>query len=190
MSFRVMIIPEDFTRDQYVLKPIIRAMFEAVGRNAQVEVCMNPRLRGVSQALDWGQVRAIVDRYRGMFQCFLLVVDRDGDPHRRIALDNLERAAAEAFPGLGFLAENAWQEVEVWCLAGYDLEGAVWSEVRAERDPKERYFLPLARQHGLLDAPGQGRRQLAEAAARRYERLRVRCPEDLGALEQRVRALP
>lgn len=190
MSFRVMIIPEDFTRDQYVLKPIVAAMFEAIGRKAKVEVCQNPRLRGVSQALDWEQVHAIVDRYRAMFQCFLLIVDRDADPHRRIALDNLEQRALDAFPAARFLAENAWQEVEVWCLAGHDLEGVSWEDVRAERDPKERYFVPLARRRGLLDAPGQGRRQLSEEAARSYARLRQLCREDLWALEERVRALP
>ena len=51
---RVLVIPEDFTKDQYMLKPIIEAMLEKVGRsNVIVRVCQDPRFHGVSEVMDW-----------------------------------------------------------------------------------------------------------------------------------------
>jgi hypothetical protein len=38
-----------------------------------------------------------------------------------------------------------------------------------------------------LEGPGEGRKTLADEAVRRYSRIRQLCPEDIGALEQRVR---
>jgi len=41
----VLIIPEDFRQDQFVLKPIIKAMLSALGkRRATVKVCRDPLL--------------------------------------------------------------------------------------------------------------------------------------------------
>jgi hypothetical protein len=38
----------------------------------------------------------------------------------------------------------------------------------------------------VLDGPGEGRKALAEEAARCYDRIRQLCLEDIGALEQRI----
>ena len=39
----VLIIPEDFRQDQFILKPIIKAMLSALGkRRATVKVCREP----------------------------------------------------------------------------------------------------------------------------------------------------
>jgi len=55
---RVLIISEDFRKDQYMLKPIIEAMFKALGRpRAKILVCKEPLLRGVSQALDFENIK-------------------------------------------------------------------------------------------------------------------------------------
>ncbi|WP_437744431.1 hypothetical protein WMF39_05140 [Sorangium sp. So ce1504] len=114
MSYRVLIIPEDFREDQYVLEPIITKMFEAIGRKAKVIVCRDPLLGGVDQALRWERVQEILLRYQAMIECFLLIVDRDGKPGRREALDRLESLASAALPpGKRFLAENAWQCPEI-----------------------------------------------------------------------------
>jgi hypothetical protein len=76
--------------------------------------------------------------------------------------------------------------VEVWLLAGHDLpRGWVWSEVRDELHPKERYYLPLASNRGLLEAPAEGRGVLGAEAAHRYSRIRQLCPE-VGNLENRA----
>jgi hypothetical protein len=87
------------------------------------------------------------------------------------------------------LSENAWQEVEVWALAGQDLpKDWKWQEIRAEEHPKERYFEPLAAQRNLLDEPGAGRTTMGQEAAAEYSKVRSRCPEDIQQLESRLKA--
>lgn len=185
----VLVIPEDFVNDQYVLKPIVEAMLAHLGkRRANVIVCTEPRLRGVDQALRWERIQEILDQYQGMVNLFLHIVDRDGEPNRRAALDSLEQQARAYLPqGRLFFSEHAWQEIEVWALAGQDLPADWrWQDVRNERDPKEKYFLPLAQQRGLLDEPGEGRKRLGLEAAARYDRVRRLCNEDVAALEEQV----
>ncbi len=187
----VLVIPEDFRKDQYILKPIVEAMFQAIGRRgAKVLVCQDPLLGGVDQATKWERISEILDRYRYFVDVFLLIVDRDGEPGRRDALDNLERKARECLAAdRVFLAENAWQEVEVWILAGHDLPNDwAWRDVRQERDSKEVYFKPFARDRNRLDGPGEGRKTLAGEAAKNYNRIRSRCLEDVAALERRLTA--
>jgi hypothetical protein len=178
----VLVIPEDFRKDQYILKPIVQAMLKACGRpRANIRVCQDPVLGGIVPALRWELISEILDRYRGMVDLFLLCVDRDGVSTRRRRLDELEMQAANALPAeRSLLAENAWQELEVWTLAGHDLpEDWSWRDVRNEVHPKERYFEPFARSRGVIDEPGQGRRVLSLEAAHRYARIRKLCPEDV-----------
>ncbi len=187
----VLVIPEDFRKDQYMLKPIFMAMMKEVGKpNAKVRVCQDPLLGGVNEALKWERIQEIIERYKGMVNLFLLCVDRDGKSGRKIVLTNLEQQAANILTsGRLLLAENAWQEIEVWVLAGHDLSSDWnWQVIRDEVNPKETYFLPFATQRKLLDAPGEGRKTLAEEAARRYDRIRQLCPEDIADLEDRVRS--
>lgn len=185
----VLVILEDFVKDQFIAKPLVAKMLEQLGKpNANVRVCTNPRLRGVDQALDWKRLAPILDRYRGMVRLFLLIVDRDGDEYRQAKLDYLETNSAAALTADRFLlAEHAWQELEVWAIAGQDLpDGWSWSEIRDHRDSKEAYFLPLAKNRGLLDEPEQGRGVLGLEAAQNYRRVRSRCPEDVQRLEERI----
>ena len=186
----VLIIPEDFVKDQHMLKPIIKAMLDYLGKStAKVRVCQDPRLQGVSQALDAKQIQKILKRYYGMVDLFLLCVDRDGKEGRKTRLGQLEKLAATVLRVDDiFLAENAWQEIEVWVLAGLDLPSEwKWQQVRQERDPKEVYFLPYAQQRGLVEEWDQGRKTLATQAARRYKRIQQRCPEDVANLEGRIK---
>ncbi len=187
----VLVIPEDFRKDQYILKPIIGALMTAAGdRRAKVRVCQDPLLGGIGEALKWVRIEAILTRYRYQVDLFLLCVDRDGLVGRRSSLDSLERQGAAMLGTTRLLlAEHAWQELEVWTLAGHDLlPGWSWSAIRDERDPKERYFDRLANQRNLLNEPGGGRKTLSEEAARRYDRIRQRCSEDIAVLEQRIRS--
>ncbi len=165
-------------------------MMDAVGITARVEVCRDPLLGGIGEALKWERIRDIIEQYGWKVGLFLLCVDRDGNPDRRAALDRIEQKAAEILVSdRRFLAENAWQELEVWVLAGHDLPAQWnWQAIRSEPDAKERYFQPFARLRLVADLPGEGRRQLAEEAARRYPRMRQFCPEDVAALERRIRA--
>lgn len=191
MATNVLIIPEDFRKDQYVLKPIVTAMLAHLGIRARVQVCTDPLLGGVGEALKWDRLAPILDQYKGMVHLFLLLVDRDGEVQRRTRLDQIEALAIDHLAGRSrvLLAENAWQEVEVWALAGLrDLPKSWrWEEIRADRDPKERWYDPHAKARGLLNAPYEGRDVLAREAATNYTRIRQLCPEDVATLEVRVR---
>ena len=188
---KVLVIPEDFRKDQYMLKPIIKAMMSNLGKiKAQVQVCQDPLLGGVNEALKLENILAIIEQYRGKADLFILCVDRDGKEGRKQALNKLEQEAAKILTSRQslLLVENAWQEIEVWVLAGYDLPSEwKWQEVRREEHPKERYFIPLAKQQNLLETPGEGRKIMAEKAAGNYKRLQQLCPEDLLNLEQRIK---
>jgi hypothetical protein len=197
MSLNVLILPEDATYDKDVLKPIVGALLGHLGR-PQAKVRVHSGFGGLGDALKWECVSKVLDQYRGMVDLFVLVVDRDGDAHRAQALARLEARATVgegAHPPFltaqtGFFAENAWQEVEVWVLAGCDDLPTEWSwqDIRAERDSKERYYNAYAARHDpAWDArPTDGLRQLAAEAARRYDRIRRLCFEDVGRLEQRI----
>lgn len=186
----VLIIPEDFRNDQFIVGPLIQRMLAEVGKpRATVRVCRDPLLGGVGEALKWERISEIIDRYRGTIQLFLLVVDRDGIAGRRRSLDALESKAAEVLTvDKGFFGENAWQEIEVWALAGQDLpKDWRWQEIRRETNPKETYFAPFVRKRGLTNEPGNGRRTLGREAAAHYSRVRSRCKRDVEALETRIR---
>jgi len=191
MSVNVLVIPEDFRKDQYVLKPIVEKLFESMGVSARVIVCKDPLLGGVGEALKWERLEEILVRYRGMIKVFLLLLDRDCDQNRVNKLAGLEEKARKflATPTKVLLAQDAWQEVEVWVLAGLlELPKRwTWKDIRAECDPKEKYFDKVVADRGLQDAPYQGRGRLANEAARNYARIRALCDEDVGRLEQRIR---
>lgn len=181
----VLIIPEDFRNDQYILKPLFSRLFQSVGKgHARVRVCLDPLLGGVGEALKSERIKEVVRKHEGMTDIFVLCIDRDGDTNRRQRLDSLQQ---EFGNGQLFLAENAWEELETWVLAGLELPSEWdWKTVRAEIQVKERYFEPLADRRNLSDAPGRGRKPLAEEASRRIGAIRQKCPEDFDALAQRL----
>ena len=183
----VLVIPEDFRKDQYILKPIFGRLLRSVGKpRAKIRVCQDPLLGGVDEATKSERLAEIVERYDGMTDIFVLCVDRDGDVNRRRRLDQLEQ---EFGSGRVFLAANAWEELETWVLAGLDLPANWrWEDVRAEVQVKELYFEPLVDQRGVGDHPGVGRKPLAEEAARHIDGIRRKCPEDFGTLVGRIEA--
>ena len=185
---KVLIIPEDFRKDQYLLKPLFERLFRSIGRRrVDVVVCQDPPLRGVREALKSERIADIVERYDGMKDVFILCVDRDGDEGRRQRLNQIE---AEFGNDRIFLAENAWEEIETWALAGLDLPREWrWADVRAEVHVKEQYFDVLVEQRRVTDRPGGGRKALGEEAARRIDAIRLKCPEDFDALAQRIEAV-
>ena len=183
---KVLIIPEDFRKDQYILKPLFTRLFRRLGvPSVEIEVCQNPLLGGVGNALNLESLAIIVEKRRAMYDLFILCVDRDGMVGRRQRLDDIE---AEFGPT--FLAENAWEELETWVLAGLDLPPQWrWQDVRAEVHVKEQYFGPLAVQRGLSGAPDGGRRMLGEEASRRINSIRQKCPQDFDSLAHRLEAI-
>lgn len=184
---RVMIIPEDFLNDQHILKPLFSRLVRYLGApSAEIQMCYQPRFRGVDQALELTGLERIVRRFGGMIDIFVLCVDRDGRTGRRQRLDQIE---TEFQDKCVFLAENAWEEIETWVLAGLDLPSNWrWADVRAEVDVKERYFEPIAAQRNLADSQDGGRKILGEEASRRIPAIRQKCREDFDSLAQRLQA--
>ena len=154
--------------------------------STHVLVCQDPLLGGFGEALKSERIREIIEKYEGMIDVFILCVDRDGNLGRRQRLDQLETEFGHSPP---FLAENAWEEIETWVLAGLALPGDwLWVDVRAEVGVKERYFQPLATQRGLSESLGGGRKVLGEEASRRIDSIRRKCPDDFDALARRLEA--
>ena len=182
----VLIIPEDFRKDQYILKPLFSRLFQSIGRpRVRIKICQAPLLGGVGEALKSDRIAEVVSKHGGMTDIFILCIDRDGDTNRRQRLDRLESRFTD--DKRVFFAEHAWEELETWVLAGLDLPKEWrWPEVRAEVSVKERYFKPLAVQRGVADARGGGREALGEAAARNIPAIRRKCPEDFDALAKRI----
>ena len=183
----VLIIPEDFRNDQYILKPLFSRLFQSIGRpRVRVDVCRDPLLGGVGEALKSERIKEVIGKHRGMTDIFILCIDRDGEEGRRQRLDQLEEKFDNGQP---FFAENAWEEIETWILAGLNLPTDWnWRTVRAEVQVKETYFELLAAQRNLSDALGGGRKHLGEEASRRIDAIRQKCPEDFDALAQRLEA--
>ena len=78
---KVLIVPEDFRQDQFVLKPLFSRLLASLGKpRATVRICQNPLLGGVGEALKSERVAEIVDRYGGSVNVILLCIDRDGNP--------------------------------------------------------------------------------------------------------------
>ena len=186
----VLIIPEDFRNDQYILKPLFARLFHVLGSaSARVRVCQNPLLGGVEEALKSERLQEITEMYGGMVDVFILCVDRDGNTRRRQRLDEVEAefGGARAF---AFFAENAWEELETWLLAGLELPpNWRWADVRAEVSVKERFYEVLARERGFGDSPGYGRKVLGIEAAYKLTTIRQKCPEDFDALARRIESM-
>ncbi|MXX38674.1 MAG: hypothetical protein F4Z85_11540 [Gemmatimonadetes bacterium] len=183
----VLIIPEDFRNDQYILKPLFSRLFQSiVKRRVHVDVCRDPLLGGVGEALKSERIKEVIGKHRGMTDIFILCIDRDGEEGRRQRLDQLEEKFDNGQP---FFAENAWEKIETWLLAGLDLPANWnWRTVREEVQVKETYFEPLTVQRNLSDTLGGGRKHLGEEASRRVDAIRQKCPEDFDALAQRLEA--
>jgi hypothetical protein len=189
-----LIIPEDPRYDRHILKPVVRAMLNRLGKpNATIEFPKGT-LGGTGSALDWRSIESIIDQYEYLVDLFLLCVDRDGQEGRRDSLDHLEQRAREklnvdGFGEICFLAVAAQQEIEVWALGGLDdlptPTEYQWDDVRQAPNSKERYFAPHAEKRGVSEREFGGRKTLGEESAANYDALRQKCPE-LDELEQRV----
>ena len=184
---RVLLIPEDSRKDKFILKPLFESLFRSIDKpKIRIHVCEDPVLGSVDEVLKSSSIADVVLRHRGMIHLFILCVDRDGKVGRRQRLDQIE---SEFGGSRVFLAENAWEELETWVLAGLDLPvNWDWQTVRAEVHVKENCFEPLTVRLGVSDAAGAGRRPLGEQAARRIGAIRQKCPEDFDSLAQRLEA--
>lgn len=191
----VQIVLEDTPKDEHIAVPLIRALFQFIGRPANVAP-LRHRMRSVEQAIDIERLLPQLAARCGMVDLFLLIVDRDCQApdrprggNREAALRSLEQrisASGELGTSCRFLAYEAIEELEVWLLAGFDVPG--WQEIRGHCDPKEAFFEPFSNGRGVFEKPAEGRADLMADAVRRYRRIRHLCPE-IQVLEQRILTL-
>ena len=190
MSFKVLVIPEDFTKDEHILKPLVERILDDCGRkNAQVQVCRDPNFQGVAAALNLETLRSKVVADYPMVDLFVLMVDRDGQVGREASIERIEKAlSAELKPkARRFLAELARQEVEVFILAGHDFpDDWSWQEIRADTSVKNTFFRRLTTLRKTSQHPHEGRKKLMAEAIVNWQRIKSRCPEDVGALITRI----
>jgi len=190
MSYNVLVIPEDFTKDEHILKPLAERILHDVGKpNATVEVCRNPNFGGIGEALKIKRLRKeVIGRYP-MIHLFILLLDRDGMPGREAKVADLETSlhGEMAASGRRFVAGVAWQEVEVFILAGHDLPSDwSWREIRADPDVKNTYFKKLVDEKNTSSLPHEGRKKLMAEAIQNWSRIKSRCDEDIGRLLTRL----
>lgn len=177
---KVLLIPEDPTLDQYILKPVVTQLFADLGKTPRIEVLSKPRLRGVAQALDARVLADVVADYP-MIDLFLVLVDRDGDLRRRQLADAREAAHPDRL-----LVCLAVEEVEIWMLALHSEKlGVPWSEVRGEVDLKKRFAHPFLEAHAPKLELGRGRAWAMQAMGAHWRGVCRRCAE-LAELRQRV----
>lgn len=192
MSYNVLVIPEDFTKDEHVLLPLIRRVLTDAGKsNASVLVCRDPNFQGIGGALDYNRLKEEVVLRYPMVNLFILFIDRDGRNGREAAVTNL---ADQIQPVLKesqqFLGVVARQEVEVFPIAGHDLSaGWSWQEIRTDGDVKNTYFIQLAERQNTTHLPHHGRKKLMAAAMKNWSRIKARCPEETTGVAQAISAL-
>lgn len=189
MSFNVLVIPEDFTKDEHILKPLVGRILEECGRKPTVEVCRDPNFQGVHAALKLDSLRReVIERYP-MVQLFVMIVDRDGQPGRKQRTDEIEATLSAELQqeAKQFLAEVAWQEVEIFILAGLEIpRDWRWGEIRADADVKNTFFKRLVDLRQTSKYPHEGRKKLMAESISNWQRIKSRCPEDVVALIQRA----
>lgn len=182
---KVLVVVEDPTHDQYIVKPIIEALLDSAGKRARVEVLKDPHLGGVEDVFT--HLDEIVED-NPMIDLFIFALDRDCVHGREGRLRTRLAAHSKA---MGCLAR---EEVEVWMLALWpkaQLEqfAGPWSEIRAECHPKERYAEPFLRALGYSSADlGYGRKRAMTALSGNIRRLLSRCKE-LDQLKAELAAL-
>ncbi|WP_134196228.1 hypothetical protein [Curtobacterium sp. PhB25] len=190
MSFKVAVVCEDHTLDQYVVVPIIRAVLSAAGKpQAVVRVVTSPQLRGISNVET--EFEAIATRYSAINDMVIFALDRDaldGQGGRGDRAASFSAKVASLEPAIRSKVEVvlAVEETEVWALWGVrsDIKDS-WAVVRGERDSKERYFDPFVTR-GDMRQPGQGRTRLVSMSIDQgWSSLSTGCPE-LADLKTRV----
>ena len=194
MSYNVLVIPEDFTKDEHVLKPVVEKILGDVGKpNATVLVCRRPNFGGIGEALKTERLRKEVLARYPMVDLFVLLIDRDGEAARENTIARLEESLGRELEARNgqFLGELARQETEVFVLAGHDLPSEwKWQEIRADPDVKNTFFRQLVRQKGTENLPHDGRKKLMAEAIQNWTRMKARCPEDIGKLIEKLLPSP
>jgi hypothetical protein len=173
---KVLVIPENPTLDQYILKPIVTRIFRELNLSPKIFILQDPHLNGVSEALDPKIIGTIL-QIHPMIDLFLLIVDRDCDETRELGplSGRVQQARQMGKEMIGCLAI---EELETWALALHRDELDVgWSEIRPECHPKEVFFEPLVKAKGWSESLGRGRVTAMKDLAGNWKSLKSVCQE-------------
>jgi hypothetical protein len=179
LSCNVLVISEDSTKDQHILRPLTSRLLRECGKNnANVKVWPNLKVRGFERVRD--TLPTLLGRYRH-FDLLLFLPDADGNHAGRASLfANLEEQH-----GPKLICCAAVEEVEAWLLAGhFDKLDRPWGEVRSDTSVKENFFIPFLSRFGDR-SPGGGRERLMQETLTNLRGLLERCPE-LARLQEKI----
>lgn len=179
---KILVIPEDPTNDQYILKPIVEQMVKRVGILGRVEVLRDPHLHSITQALDPKLLERIVHENK-MIDLFLVLVDNDCDYFKA---ENKCKERQKQFPGK-LLYCLAVQEVEMWMMALHEEFARGWQSHRKECHPKENLCAPFLQKMQWDLGPGSGYKRAMRDLGPKFDRLLNFCPE-LHSLLQELEA--
>lgn len=184
MSYRVALVCEDHTLDQFILRPVVEALLRSVGKpRAIVTAVTDPQLRGIGDLKR--ELCGIVARYSLISDLVIIAVDRDCASDREASMRALLDGCDGAKKALLVVAR---QELEVWALWGKrDELSTRWADILEECHPKENFFDQIL-ESGDERQPGRGRsRLIARSLENGWSSLAAGCPE-LAQLEEEVRA--
>jgi hypothetical protein len=181
VSFRVLVICEDPTHDQFILRPLLERLLTRCDRgHSRIHILTDPWLRGKDDLRK--RIGEIVERYAS-FDLLLCIIDSDGKDCSGMLDEMMQRF------GPKLLCCAAVQEVEAWLLAGHPNKlTRPWSEVREDPSVKETEFTAFLEAHGDAKRPGAGREELMVEGLRNFDGILRRCPE-LEELRVRIAAL-
>lgn len=180
---KVLVVCEDPTHDQFVVKPVVERALEELGlRNARVSILDDPHLRGFPDLMK--ELPDIVADAR-MEGLIIVVADNDGGRgNNRAKLENAAKADPRIVPCC------AVEEVETWMLALHrDRLDAPWAKVRNHPDVKEAFALPFLTAQGQVHGPGGGRKAAMKAIGQGWRGLLDLCSEITDLMEAIRRAL-
>ncbi|HLA85543.1 MAG TPA: hypothetical protein VJL29_12170 [Thermoguttaceae bacterium] len=182
---KVLIITEDHTLDQYIVKPIVRELFDELGRgHITVDVCCDPRIQGIHEATNSQVLAQVFDNYP-QADLFLLIIDGDCLSSRDAILKRcLGHAKQSRQHMFGCIAR---EEVEIWALALHrDALPDTWKTVRKNCHPKDAYFEPFSRNRNWTTSVGKGRKQAMKNLHANWQGLKSLCSE-LKTLQQEIK---
>lgn len=173
MSIRVLVIPEDPQQNGHILKPLVQAIMQDVGRPAaKVKLLTKPRVRGYVQAVD--TIRNELPEAYGYMDLWLFFPDAD-----RAVTKVMKSLETQVFANRITLFCCAPQpELEIYACAAYRKHMRIaWNQARAHPRMKEKVFEPLLQKHGDPQRPGKGRDLMIHESLKNLKRLFQLCPE-------------
>jgi len=172
VSLNVLLVLEDSLVDQYIAVPVIRRIFDDLGRpNAKIAPLFNPRVRGHADAYD--KVANDLEAFRKSHTVWIFL--QDADCARPIPF--LREKVAKSGVKLASIAIHP--EIEAWLLAGFASAQSfgLWDDVRKHHRLKEDVFEPFRRSQGVDKSVGGGRKELMREALKNWSGVKNRCPE-------------